>query len=123
MERIGMVILGDTYQQKGFILEAGGGDKIYQFDPQTVNGLDPQARDYPARLNDKIVQFALDKQGAVTTVSTLEFRKSIHGTCIGVITEDAKRCACGNTTSSANKHCDVCAIRNNRCVRCGEPLP
>lgn len=125
-KKIGMVIPGNTLRKSCFILEEGGGKRVYQFDPQTVDGnidLDPQARQYPTRLKNKIVKFIIDENGVVTTVSTLVFSTPVHDKCAcGAVTMGAKRCACGNTTSGTYKHCEVCAIKSDQCVLCGQSL-
>lgn len=124
--KIGKVILGDTFKQTAFILEEGTYKTVHQFDPQTVIGnldLDPQARQYPARLTGQIVKFSLDENNQVTMVATLTFQEFIHEACArGAITMAAKDCACGNTTNSVYKHCEVCAIINNLCVLCGKKI-
>jgi hypothetical protein len=124
MEKIGTVILGDTGCY-GWILEEGCNRQIYNFNPQTVNGnidLDPQARQYPARLKGKIVKFTVSIQGVVTDLHTLKFDQPIHNECRGAVTMAGKNCTCGNSTNKGYKHCVVCAIRNNRCVICENPL-
>lgn len=127
--KTGKVILGDTFKKTSFILEDGmppHHGQIYKFDPKTVNGnlsLDPQAREYPARLTDQIVRFHLDKNNTVVAVEILIFQKSIHDKCAsGLVTLAAKSCACGNTTNSVYKHCQVCAIQKDECVLCGKGL-
>lgn len=58
-------------QKTAFILEEGTYKTVYQFDPQTVVGnldLDPQARQYPARLTGQLVKFQLDENNVVTVV-------------------------------------------------------
>lgn len=94
-EKIGIVILGDTFRKSCFILEEGGGNQIYEFDPQTVSGnidLDLQAKQYPARLTRKIVKFTVDKNATITSVSTLVFHESIHEQCGRGITLAEKSC-------------------------------
>lgn len=124
--KIGIVILGGTFKQKGFILEKGDGRQIYQFDPKTVGGnidIDSHARQYPARLTGQIVKFEFDENNIVTSLSTLVFSNSIHDKCaLGAVTAAANDCACGNTKNSVYQLCKICAIKNDLCERCGQAL-
>jgi hypothetical protein len=119
-ERIGK-ILGDASEHTAFILEEGGGRNVFEFKPREVNGIsDQKDRNYPTRLAGRIVKFALTENNKVISISPLVFRRSTCALCEGrAITLAAKYCTCGNITNSAYKHCEVCAVRNGECARCG----
>lgn len=125
-EKLGRVICAEN--QKVFILQEGGGKGIYKFNPETVNGnifeADPQAREYPARLNGEIVKFTTDGNYKVLTVSTLKFRNFVCEECSDICTTMVGNfCVCGNEKNSAYTHCEVCAIKKDCCQMCGKPIP
>lgn len=126
-EKIGKVLYG---YQRGLILEEGGSRRIFRFDLTSVNGnlaTNPQVRNHPELLADAIVKFTADESGAVLSVSTLVFRKSLHDECVSntntvVGFSKVRICLCGNATRGIYTQCEACAIKNGQCALCGQEL-
>ena len=120
-ERIGRIIHHDIQKSVAFILEEGGGNVIHRFSLEAVEGTLRRAN--APYIADLTVKFAIGEDGAVASVSKLAFRALSHEGChTEALITAAKQCECGNETFLSYCACEVCAMTQGRCVRCGESM-
>ncbi|MBI3075230.1 MAG: hypothetical protein HYY92_03410 [Parcubacteria group bacterium] len=122
-KKIGRIVFGNKQKRTSFILEEGEEGKIYEFLPDNISGNLAAEVAYPLRHTSQHVIFVLDENGAVVSVSPLIFHKPEHDRCgDDVVLAVSKECACGNSTFRSYVSCDICAIKNGKCAKCGENI-
>ncbi|MBI2640212.1 MAG: hypothetical protein HYW90_04995 [Candidatus Sungbacteria bacterium] len=124
-ERIGKIVLTDKNAGKGHLLEIGPDGRVFEFWLGSVVSVDNQVREFPARLNGRVVLFTEDG-GAASEVHDVGlkdgFRSFECGNHLDNVQMGSKRCSCGYFTCIKYKRCEVCALVERKCVLCETAL-